>query len=261
MTTITLEPAPLIGLLLAITRVSGFVVASPIFPRSIPMIGRMAVVLTLGFFLAEPVDLGEDIPGLVNAAITNAAIGIALGFLTGIMFHLFAVAGGLMDFSSGMSTGAIFDPSLGEQSSTFQRMFTQAGLVLFYVLGGLRLVAQGMALSVKAIALDGGISPDGSLANIAVELVVRMIGVGLEIALPALAALFLIEVVFGIASRFAPEANVFMLGLPAKMLAAFGTVGVVILIFPEAMDGLLATVTDTFQDTLAGLAAAPVGGS
>lgn len=261
MNMITLEAGPLVGLLFAITRVSGFVVASPLFPRSIPMIGRMAVILTLGFFLAEPVPVSGDLAALINGAVINAAIGITLGFLTGLIFHLFAVAGGLMDFSSGVSTGAIFDPSIGESASTFQRMFTQTGLVLFYVLGGLRLVVQGMALSVDVIALDGAIAPDGSLANIAVELVARLVSVGLEIALPALAALFLIEVVFGIASRFAPEANVFMLGLPAKMLAAFATVGVVILIFPDAMDGVMATVTDTFREGIAGLAAPPAPGS
>lgn len=255
---ITLEAAPIVGLLLAITRVSGFVVASPLFPRSIPMVGRFAVVLTLGFFLADPVPAGEDVAFLINAAVVNAAIGIALGFLTGLIFHLFAVAGALVDFSSGASTGMIFDPSFGESAAMFQRMFSMGAMALFYVLGGLRLITQGLALSVDVIALDGGIAPDGSLATIAVRLVVRLVAAGLEIALPSLAALFLIEVVFGVASRFAPQANIFMLGLPAKLLAAFGTVAVVILLFPEAMDGVMATVTDTFREGIAGLAA-PAG--
>lgn len=257
---ITLEAGPIVGLLFAITRVSGFVVASPLFPRSIPMIGRMAVVLTLGLFLAEPVQGSQDFAALINGAVINAAIGIALGFLTGLIFHLFAVAGGLVDFSSGVSTGAVFDPSFGESAATFQRMFTMAGMVLFYVLGGLRLIAQGLALSVEVIALDGGISMNGSLANMAVRLTSRLVAAGLEIALPSLAALFLIEIVFAVASRFAPQANVFMLGLPAKLLAAFGTVGVVILLFPDTMDGVMATVTDTFRDGIAGLAAPPVRG-
>jgi len=254
---ISLEAAPIVGLLLSVTRVSGFVVASPLFPRSIPMIGRMAVVLTLGFFLAEPVPGAEDLATLINAAVVNAAIGVALGFLTGMIFHLFAVAGALVDFSSGASTGAIFDPSFGESAAIFQRMFSMGAMVLFYVLGGLRLIAQGLALSVEVIALDGAITPDGSLATVAIRLLSRLVAAGLEIALPSLAALFLIEVVFGVASRFAPQANIFMLGLPAKLLAAFGTVTVVILLFPEAMDAVIATMTDTFRDGIAGLAAAP----
>ena len=251
---IVLEAGPIVGLLFSITRVSGFVVASPLFPRSIPMVARIAVILTMGLFLSHPVGGAQDMAALINGAVINAAIGIALGFLTGIIFHLFSVAGGLVDFSSGATTGAIFDPNFGEQAAMFQRMFSMSALVLFYVIGGLRLVAQGLALSVEVIALDGGISPAGSLADIAASTVSRLVAAGLEIALPSLAALFLIEVVFGVASRFAPQANVFMLGLPAKMLAAFGTVGVVILLFPEAMDGVTATMSDVFRDGIAGLA-------
>ena len=44
---ISLEAAPIVGLLLSVTRVSGFVVASPLFPRSIPMIAVSYTHLTL----------------------------------------------------------------------------------------------------------------------------------------------------------------------------------------------------------------------
>jgi flagellar biosynthetic protein FliR len=74
-----------------------------------------------------------------------------------------------------------------------------------------------------------------------------------ELAMPALAALFLVEVVLGIASRFAPQANVFLIGLPAKVVAALASVGAVVLLMPETMDGVLGIVRDTFRDAVAGL--------
>ena len=45
-----------------------------------------------------------------------------------------------------------------------------------------------------------------------------MLVAAVEMAMPALAALFVAEVVLGIASRFAPQANIFLLGLPAKVI-------------------------------------------
>jgi len=246
--TLALDANWMAGLLFAMTRVAGFVVASPFFPRSVPMPARVAVVMTLGFFLASPVTNGTDVVGLISSAVMNAAIGITLGFLTGLMFHLFAVAGGLVDFSAGLSAGAIFDPSLGEQSTVFERMFSLTALTMFYVLGGLGLVATGLAGSVRAIALDGSIAPDGQLADMAVQALSRFLAVGLEISMPAVAALFLIEVVLALASRFAPQANVFLLGMPLKILVALGTLGVVTMIFPEAVDGLMAAVRDAFND-------------
>jgi flagellar biosynthetic protein FliR len=251
--TLALDANWMAGLLFAMTRVAGFVIASPFFPRSIPMVGRVAVIMTLGFFLSAPVGTGTDVIGLISGGVMNAAIGITLGFLTGLMFHLFAVAGGLVDFSAGLTAGAIFDPSLSEQSTVFQRMFSITALTMFYVLGGLGLVATGLAGSVRAIGLDGSIAPDGQLAEMVVQALSRFLAVGLEISMPAVAALFLIEVVLALASRFAPQANVFLLGMPLKILVALGTLGVVTLIFPEAVDGLLAAVRDAFNDGIIAL--------
>ena len=69
--------------------------------------------------------------------------------------------------------------------------------------------------------------------------------------MPALAALFMTEVVLGIASRFAPQANVFLIGLPAKIIAALASVGAVVLLVPETMDGVLTIIGDTFRDAIA----------
>jgi flagellar biosynthetic protein FliR len=68
-----------------------------------------------------------------------------------------------------------------------------------------------------------------------------------------LAALFLGEVVLGLAARLAPQANVFILGLPAKLLITMTIVGATLLFFPEAMNTFERTLTDTFVDGLRGL--------
>jgi flagellar biosynthetic protein FliR len=255
--TLALDANWMAGLLFAMTRVAGFVAASPFFPRSVPMVARAAVIVTLGFFLAAPVGNGTDLLALLSGGVMNAAVGITLGFLTGLMFQLFAVAGGLVDFSAGLTAGAVFDPALGAQSTVFERMFSLTALTMFYVLGGLGLVATGLAGSVRAIALDGSIAPDGRLAEMTVEALSRFLAVGLEISMPAVAALFLIEIVLALASRFAPQANVFLLGMPLKILVALGTLGVVTMIFPDAVDGLVAAVRDGFTDGLVALMGRP----
>ena len=63
----------------------------------------------------------------------------------------------------------------------------------------------------------------------------------------------MVEVVLGIASRFAPQANVFLIGLPAKIIAALASVGAVVALVPETMDGVLNIVQETFRDALTGL--------
>ncbi|MDJ0497882.1 MAG: flagellar biosynthetic protein FliR [Acidimicrobiia bacterium] len=240
------------GMLLASIRCAGFVVASPIF-KAIPVSGRTALVLVLGYAFAEPVAEAGDLGMLLVGGFTNAVVGLALGFLTGLIFYVFTVAGSMIDFTSSLSAAAIFDPLAGQQVTVFGRMFNIMAMALFLVLGGDRLLASGLAVSFEAIAIDGTIALSGGLAEIGVTLLGRMMIAAIELAMPALAALFIAEVVLGIAARFAPQSNVFLIGLPVKIFAAMASVSAVLLLVPETMDGVLTIVQDTFREALLGM--------
>jgi flagellar biosynthesis protein FliR len=70
---------------------------------------------------------------------------------------------------------------------------------------------------------------------------------------PALASLSIAEVVRGIAARFAPQSNVFLIGLPVELFAALASVGAVLLLVPETLDGAMGIIQDTFSTTLFGM--------
>lgn len=239
------------GLLLASIRVAGFVVASPIF-KAIPVTGRTALVLVLGYAFNEPIAQSGDLGLLLVGGFTNAVVGLALGFLTGLIFYLFTVAGSLIDFTSSLASASVFDPMTTSRVSVFGRIFNLLALALFLLLGGDRMLVRGLGVSFDAIGVTGAISMSGGLAEIAVNLLGRMMIAAIELAMPALAALFIAEVVLGIAARFAPQSNVFLIGLPVKIFAALASVSAVLLLVPETMDGVLNIVQDTFRTTLMG---------
>lgn len=249
---LTLDANWAIGYLLAMTRVAAFVVASPFLPKTIPMVGRVGFTVVVGLALTTAVP-DPGLMGLVANATVNVAIGLVLGFLTGLMFHLFTVAGDFMDTTSALGVAAVFDPLTGGRSAPMGRLFPLAALALFLVVGGLGAVVRGLAASVDVIALDGSIRAHQDMITLAIDLTSRMLVAGVELALPVVAALFLTEVVLGMAARFAPQANVLMLGLPIKILVLLVTVGMAVLLFPEAMTGVLDVVERTFVDGLRGL--------
>jgi flagellar biosynthesis protein FliR len=250
---LTIDAAWAAGLVLSITRVAAFVVASPLIGRVVPLPGRLGVTVALGFFFASPVAGDPSLEALMGAGVVNAVIGAALGFLTGMIIHVFGVAGGIIDMTSGLAAASIMDPTRGEQGAVFNRIFHMSGLALFYVAGGLALIVRGLALSVEAIPLDGGLAPSATLAGLATRLTGRIVLAGAELALPVIAALFITEVVLGLASRFAPQANVFLLGLPAKIFIALVMSSLAVMVFPEAMSGVMGIMEDTFVDGLRGL--------
>lgn len=240
------------GYLLAMTRVAAFVVASPLLPRSVPVVGRAGFTMVVGFALATAVpDLA--LPALVAGVTVNVVVGLVLGFLTGMLLHLFTVAGDLLDVTSGLSVAGVFDPLTGGRGAVLGRTFSLGALTLFLVAGGLAAVVRGLGASVEVIALDGAIRMHADMITLAIDLSARLLVAGVELALPAVAALFLTEVVLGLAARFAPQANVLMLGLPVKVLVLLLTVGLVLLLFPEAMAGVFASMERTFVDGIRGL--------
>ena len=149
----------------------------------------------------------------------------------------------------------MFDPSTGSNATVFSRFFDITAVTVFMVLGGHHLLVLGMTTSVEAVPLDGSIQVDPNLADITVNLVGRLMIAGVEIAMPALAALFMTELVLGIAARMMPQANVFLVGLPAKLLLAIAVSGLVLAAFPTAMDGVFQIIEDTFVDVLRGFGA------
>lgn len=240
------------GMLLASIRIAGFVVASPIF-KAFPATGRMVLVIVLGYSFAEPIAGSGDIAVLLTGGFTNAVIGLTLGFLTGIIFYLFTVGGALIDFTSSLSAASIFDPVSSDRVTIFGRIFNLMALAMFLLIGGDRMLVAGLGVSFEAVGITGTVSLAGGLADVALELMGRMMLGAIEMAMPALAALFIAEVVLGIAARFAPQSNVFLIGLPVKLFAALATISAVLLLVPETLDGVMGIMQDTFKTALLGM--------
>lgn len=245
---IALPTAWAAGFLFALARMGAFAVASPIFSRAFPPIGRFLFALAGGIFLARPVDGVVTLPSLVSAVFANVAVGLVLAFVSGLVFYLFDIAGEVLDVSSSLATAQILDPITRRETGVFARLFQMTGFAMFFAVGGDRLVMSAMARSTDALPLTGGVSFGPGLGKAVVTTVGTMMVAGLELTAPALAALLLTEVALGIASRFSPQTNVFLLGLPAKLLVTFAVMGAVLAIFPGMLHGAIDTMTRAFAN-------------
>lgn len=246
-----------VGFVLALTRVAAFAIASPITGRTIPATGRLAFAVAVAIAMTRPV-AGVTEPGkLITAAVINVAIGVILGFVSGLILQLFTSAGNIIDLVSGLSVATVFDPLQGDQGGVFGRMFHLTAITLFVVGGGLGLLVTGLVASTRVLPLDAIVRPSPGLTGTVVDLVAQLMLSAVELALPVMGVLMMLELALGLASRFAPQANVFMLGLPAKTFAAITVVGSAWVLFPDAMSAAEATVGRTMEAVLVGLGGTP----
>lgn len=253
--TIALNPAESAGLVLAVTRVVAFALAATPIGQLLPMPARLTFGLALGWFLAEPYEGAFTPYALLGAAAVNASVGAALGWMASVILQMFFTAGAWLDIQSGLFAAVLVDPSMGDRAGVYARFFNLIAVALFYVVGGLELLVRGLGFSFQVIAADGGIGFNPAvLAETATGLVSSMMLAGLEIALPVAAALFLLEVVLGLASRFSPQTNIFLLGIPAKLLVSLSLVSMAVLLFPEAMAGAMSIMERAMASTIEALA-------
>jgi flagellar biosynthetic protein FliR len=249
---ILLDTAALSGFVLSVTRVGAFAAASPLL-KPFPKPGKMAFSQAIGWAFSSPVPQATTLSGMIVAVVANAGIGIVLGFLTGIILYAFEVAGSVIDLNSGLSLSQVLDPISGHSTAVFARAFNLTALALWFVLGGDRLTVEALGATVRAIPLNGAISLAPGLAETAVHLVADMLIAAIQLAIPSIAALMVAEVALGVASRFAPQANVFALGLPAKLVAALATTSLVLAGFPSAIHSSMETTRQLVITTIHGL--------
>lgn len=79
----------------------------------------------------------------------------------------------------------------------------------------------GAVYSYLFIPIDQLVLPldDGSIISHITSIIVTMFAFGVSMAFPVVGALFLVDVALGIVSRTVPQMNVFVVGLPIKLLA------------------------------------------
>ena len=244
-----------VGLILALIRVGTFVVLSPIIGRAIPATGRMAFTVAVAMAMVTPVPGLVEVGPLVAAAGVNAIIGAAMGWVSGLIMHLFASAGGVIDLISGLSVSTVFDPMQGEQGGVFTRMFHLSATTMFLVAGGMGLLVGGLVASATVLPLDASITPQTGLVGYVVDTVTLLVRRGVELALPVMGVMLMLELAFGLASRFAPQMNVFLLGLPAKLFTSITIVGSAWVLFPDAMADAESYVGQSIEVVLRGLGA------
>ena len=238
------------GLMLALARTAGFAASSPILSRTFPPIGRVAFALAVSLAIAQPV---ESMPGalaLLGFTLANVALGTLLGFATGLILYLFEVAGSFIDATSGLSTAAILDPTTRATAGPFDRMLRMTAMAVFLVVGGDRMAIRALASSTEVVPFLSGFSVHGSIGREIVASVGQLMVAALELAAPAVAALFVAELVMAVAARLAPQMNVFLLSMPVKLIVAFGAVGAVIALLPGSVHGAADTVVSSFTKIL-----------
>lgn len=214
--------------LLILARLSGLFLIAPIFSsRQIP--GRVKILLlvvlsaTMAYFI--PVKYAFTIPNgayFVAALIVEMAVGFTVGFVAYVVFAAIQLAGQIMDMQMGFGIVNVVDPQTGTQIPLMGNLTQMLALLIYLGINGHHYLLQAIAQSYKVIPVLGFHFNRG-LWDLLLEISVYMFVIGVKIALPFLAALLTADVAMGFIARTVPQMNVFIVGLPLKILLGLFT--------------------------------------
>ncbi len=203
-------------------RVAGFFLAVPIIgTRLVPQRIRLglAMVVTIAIVPVLPPPPAVDPLSLTSVLITaqQLVIGLALGFFVQFMFQLFIVAGQSIAMQMGLGFASMVDPANGISVAVLSQFFLLLTTILFLSMNGHLVMIEVFVESFRAIPVSTfGLSSEGlwGLVNTGTW----MFAAALLIALPAVTALLVVNLSFGVMTRSAPQLNIFTIGFPLTMV-------------------------------------------
>jgi flagellar biosynthetic protein FliR len=215
----------LVAFVLVLARVGGLFVFAPFFSsRLIPVPVKLAcgagLALTLAPLATEGKTITSDGLAVAGLVVKEMAVGLALSFAIGALVAAVQAAAGLLDAVVGFSFAAIVDPITNLQNAILGQFYSMFAVMVLITTGGDHFIVEGMAASYRVVPLDAYPSLD-TLTSLAMRGFAGVFVMGLEIIAPVLIALVVVDAAFALVTRAVPQMNVFVVGLPAKIVAGF----------------------------------------
>jgi flagellar biosynthetic protein FliR len=229
-------------------RISAMFISVPLFSiRSVP--ARVRLILSIAITLVimpllpplPPVEM-FTYSGFMMA-LSQVVIGLTTGFILQLVFAAVVFAGQGVALSMGLGFSMMVDPQNGQQVPVIAQLYTVTTTLIFISLDGHLMLIQMLLDSFKTlpIGMDGIDKAD--IWSI-IEWSSHMFAGGLLLAMPIIASLLLINVIFGVAARSAPQLQIFSVGFPVTLMLGLLLVWKTL---PDALDQFSGMLTDGYD--------------
>jgi flagellar biosynthesis protein FliR len=218
----------LAGFFLALARVSPLFALAPVFsarafPAQVRVVAAFAIAVALTPIAVRSHDVPTDALELAGILLKEVLVGTAFAFSLSALVAALQVGAGVIDTAIGFSFAQIVDPFSSVQGAVLGQVYGLFAAIVIVITGGDQIMIMGLAHTYDIVPLTS-LPPITSFGQLAVDVFGRVFVVGLEIVAPVLIAVVVVDAALGVVARAAPQMNVFVVGLPAKILTALAVI-------------------------------------
>ncbi len=210
---------------LILTRVATMIFFFPVLsnqavPRTLK--AAFSLIVALLFFNVVPELAGTPLFSralleISIALLREMVIGLLVSLLASLVFAAVQTAGQMIGFQMSFAVANVVDPVTSLQVPLIAQFYYMLAMLLFLAFGAHRWVFKALAESFNLIPL-AGFTPGENLFELMLTYSSAIFSTAVKIAAPLMAALLLSDVSLGVVARTAPQMNIFIVGMPLKIL-------------------------------------------
>lgn len=211
-----------------------FFMIVPIFSyRAFPTVFKIGLAFFLTYIMFFTVEISDPIAfdGMYPILLIKEILaGLSIGLIAYIILSAIQTAGGMMDFQMGFAIANVIDPQTGVQSPILGQYLYMFSLLFLLSVDGHHLLIDGIYYSYQFIPIDEpylAFADENTIIIIAKAFSTMFI-IAFQIAIPVVGSIFLVDIALGIVARTVPQMNIFVVGLPVKILVGFLLLTIVI---------------------------------
>lgn len=235
------------GFIWPLMRIGAMFVAVPVFSiRAVPTRIRLIAALAITL-LVMPMLPPLTEPDLFSAkgmmiSLQQIMIGLVSGFILQMVFAAVVFAGQGVAYSMGLGFASMVDPQTGLQVPVVAQFYVVTTTLMFLMMDGHLLLIEMLLDSFRTLPIAGDGLDRADIWSI-IAWSSRIFAAGVLMALPVMASLLLVNVSFGVATRAAPQLNIFSVGFPVTLMLGLLLIW---LTLPDVLENFSGLLTDSY---------------
>jgi flagellar biosynthetic protein FliR len=202
-------------------------------------------------YVPEYIPIDISVGEIVAIEFVNFLYGVSAGLVANILFYALLFTGDIFGYQVGFAAANVFDPQSETQSVIVAQLVYLSGLYIFTIIKGPMLLLTIFIESFDKIPADVmSFSRETSL-NISLILG-SVLELGIKVGIPLIVFMLLVMFVLGIMAKLLPQLNVFIVGIPLKILVGFIIIIGLLPILAETVVRYTQELGDWISQTISG---------
>lgn len=232
-----IELAPILRIGVFLVRPGLMIAVAPAFGGTwAPQALRIGLTVLLGVtcMAVVPAPATAEAVGLAVITAREAVIGLSIGFGLRLIVAAAEVGGFLAGFQIGFAYASIVDPQAGVRNGILSATYGLVALMVFFAMDGHHQFLRALVASYGAMPIGLG-SVESSIGLTVAQMLGLVFATGVQLALPVMVVLLVVELGLGLASRAAPMLNLMAQGFPIRLLVGLIALAAVVRVLPPVI--------------------------